>query len=82
MRGIKLRLPASEKSNEQNRTGIGLFVTALVLSGLTAIPFTREPDLLAQLVGIPEAGYPTSANRGLRKEQGGNNAALFDAGSL
>lgn len=40
------------------RFWIGLFIAALVLSGLTAIPLTWELDLLAQLLGIPEAGSP------------------------
>lgn len=36
------------------RLWIGLFIAALVLSGLTAIPLTWELDLLAKILGIPE----------------------------
>ena len=44
------------------RLWIELFIAALVLSGLTAIPLVWELDLLAKILGIPEAGSPHAAD--------------------
>ncbi|MGB0583067.1 MAG: hypothetical protein ACPGVU_25565 [Limisphaerales bacterium] len=47
---------------KQCRIWIGLFISALVLSGVTAIPLVWELDLLAKILSIPESGSPHAAD--------------------
>ena len=42
------------------RLVLGLFIAALILSGLTAFPLLHELELLAKLLGIPAAADPHS----------------------
>ena len=42
------------------RLVLGLFIAALVVSGLTAFPLLHELELLANLLGIPAAADPRS----------------------
>jgi hypothetical protein len=42
------------------RLVLGFFITALVLSGVTAFPLLRELELLARILGVPPDAAPAS----------------------
>ena len=42
------------------RLVLGVFIAALVLSGLTAFPLLHELELLARILGIPSDAAPAS----------------------
>src|SRR6266852_6310039 len=58
------RSPGSAASLRRIRVVLGLFVVALVLSGLTAFPLQREVEILASIRGLDQAA-PASVHDGL-----------------